>query len=166
MSEPPAVRDATIDDLPAVVAIYNATIPHRTATADLEPIAVADRRAWFDEHAPERRPLWVVDDAQGVCAWLSFSDFSGRAAYGATAEVSIYLAARAQGAGLGAALLAEAIARAPGLGLTALLGLVFAHNQPSLRLFERAGFVRWGLLPDVCVLDGQPASVAIVGLRV
>jgi phosphinothricin acetyltransferase len=160
------LRDATPDDLPEVVAIYNATVAGRTATADTEPVSVASRRAWFDEHGPERRPLWVLPDEQGICAWVSFSDFYGRPAYGATAEVSIYLADRAQGRRLGSALLDEAIRRAPGLGLTTLLGFVFSHNVASLRMLDRAGFARWGHLPDVAVLDGRPVSVDIVGLRV
>ncbi|MGE8329854.1 MAG: N-acetyltransferase, partial [Paraburkholderia nemoris] len=30
-------RDATLDDLPSIVAIYNSTVPSRQVTADLEP---------------------------------------------------------------------------------------------------------------------------------
>ena len=39
-----AARDA---DLPAIVAIYNAAIPGRQATADTEPVTVKSREAWF-----------------------------------------------------------------------------------------------------------------------
>jgi phosphinothricin acetyltransferase len=39
------IRDATEDDLPAIVAIYNASIPSRTATADTEPISIKRRSA-------------------------------------------------------------------------------------------------------------------------
>jgi len=46
-----------------------------------------------------------------------------------------------------------------------LLGFVFAHNTPSLALFGRFGFERWGLLPRVAVLDGVERDVAILGLR-
>ena len=38
------VRDAVPDDLEAIVEIYNLSIPDRTATADIEPVTVADRR--------------------------------------------------------------------------------------------------------------------------
>ena len=34
------IRDAREADLPAIVAIYNATIPERMATADTEPVSV------------------------------------------------------------------------------------------------------------------------------
>jgi len=34
------IRDATIDDLPAIVDIYNSTVSGRMATADTEPVTV------------------------------------------------------------------------------------------------------------------------------
>jgi len=46
-----------------------------------------------------------------------------------------------------------------------LLAFVFAHNQPSLRLFGRAGFVQWGRLPGVAVLDGIERDVLVLGYR-
>jgi phosphinothricin acetyltransferase len=182
-------RDATPDDLPAIVAIYNSTVASRLVTADLEPVSIDSRRAWFDAHGPQRRPLWVVeaDDANEagkageagkadkaaeadkaggkVIAWLSFSDFYGRPAYGRTAEVSIYLDEAARGKGLGKALLAEALDVAPRLGIDTLLGFVFGHNEPSLRLFHGFGFADWGVLPRVAVLDGVERDLVIVGRR-
>ena len=132
-------RDATLDDLPAIVAIYNSTIASRDVTADLEPVSVESRRAWFDAHGPAARPLWVVEQAGEVVAWLSFSDFYGRPAYRHTAEISIYLDPRVRGQGLGGRLLEAALARAPALGIHTALGFIFGHNLPSLKLFERYG---------------------------
>ena len=51
-------------------------------------------------------------------------------------------------------LLLAALERAPTLGLHSLLGYIFGHNEPSLRLFRRHGFVQWAHLPRVAVLDG------------
>ena len=84
------VRDATETDLPAIVAIYNATIPGGMVTADTDPVSVASRLPWFRSHTPDRRPCWVAEDSAGcVCAWLSFSDFHPRPAYHPTAEISV-----------------------------------------------------------------------------
>ena len=63
-------------------------------------------------------------------------------------------------------LLEEAIARAPALEITAMVGLIFAHNEPSLRLFGQLGFERWGLLPRVALLDGIERDLTIVGRHV
>jgi phosphinothricin acetyltransferase len=160
------LRLAMPADLPGIVEIYNSTVPSRMVTADTEPVSVASRQAWFDAHQPERRPLWVCEDAEGrMAGWLSYSDFYGRPAYGATAELSIYLHADRRGQGLGRYLLEQAIAHAPQVGVSTLLGFIFGHNTPSLALFERHGFARWGDLPRVAVLDGIERDLVIVGRR-
>jgi phosphinothricin acetyltransferase len=161
----PVIRDAHAEDLARIVAIYNDAIPGRRATADTEPVAVESRAAWFREHTPGRRPLWVLERDGDILGWLSLQDFYGRPAYGATAEVSVYVASTAQRAGAGGRLLAHALGRAPALGLSTLVGFVFAHNTPSLALFERHGFARWGHLPRVARLDGVERDLMILGRR-
>jgi L-amino acid N-acyltransferase YncA len=159
------LRDAKPDDLAAIVAIYNASIPGRMATADLEPVPVEERRPWYEEHTPDRRPLWVLEREGEVAAWASVQSFYGRAAYDATAEVSIYVAPRHQQKGVAQRMLGEVIRRAPALGLETLVAFVFGHNAPSLALFERTGFHRWGTLPRVAKLDGEERDLVILGLR-
>jgi len=141
------IRDARDVDLPAIVAIYNAAIPGRLATADTEPVSVDSRRQWFREHTPESRPLWVMETDGAITGWLSLTSFYGRPAYHATAEVSIYVSPAHHRTGIARTLLDAAIRRGPALGLQTLVGYIFAHNEPSLRLFERFGFQRWGHLP-------------------
>jgi len=159
-------RLATRADLAPIVAIYNSTVASRQVTADLEPVSLASREGWFAEHQPEWRPLWVVERGGRVVGWLSFSSFYGRPAYRRTAELSIYLDEAVRGQGLGRYLLEEALRAAPGLGLDTLLGFIFGHNGPSLGLFQRFGFERWGELPRVALLDGVERDLLIVGRRV
>jgi phosphinothricin acetyltransferase len=161
----PNFRDATLDDLPGIVAIYNSTVPSRLVTADLEPVTVESRLAWFHAHGPQARPLWVVEENGTVLAWLSFSDFYGRPAYLRSAEVSIYLAESMRGKGLGKQLLQAALERAPALGIDTVLGFIFGHNEPSLRLFRGFEFQTWGTLPRVAVLDGVERDLVILGRR-
>ncbi len=164
------LRDATLNDLPAIVEIYNSTIASRQVTADTEPVTPESRLAWFHAHGPQTRPLWVAErTAQaggGLAGWVSFSDFYGRPAYRGTAEVSIYLAEAARGQGLGRILLSRALAAAPALGITSVLGFIFGHNAPSMRLFASFGFSAWGTLERVAVLDGIERDLIIMGLRV
>jgi len=160
-------RHAQAADLPAIVAIYNASIPGRTATADTEPVSVSSREGWFAEFDPARRPLWVLDDAEGhVAAWLSVRSFYGRPAYHRTAEIGVYTAPAVQRRGLARVLLRHAVETAPSLGIATLLAFVFGHNTPSLALFDRTGFVRWGTLPGVAELDGCERDLAILGRHV
>jgi phosphinothricin acetyltransferase len=158
-------RIANRADLPAIVDIYNSTIASRQVTADLEPVSVASREQWFAEHIPERLPLWVVESNDQIVAWLSFSAFHARVAYRHTAELGIYVRESSRGAGLGLYLLGAAIDYAPQLDIDVLVGLIFGHNEPSLRLFTKWGFAQWGLLPGVAVLDGIERDLAIVGRR-
>lgn len=159
------MRPATEADLPAIVAIYNASIPSRQATADLEPVSVESKREWFRKHSPARFPLLVHEADGQVIAWVGFKSFYDRPAYKYTAEISMYIAPDHQGRGLGTKLLNEALDTAAQAGLKSILAYVFAHNRPSIALLLRAGFETWGTLPDVTEMDGQEYSVAILGKR-
>ncbi|WP_422661928.1 GNAT family N-acetyltransferase [Pannus brasiliensis] len=157
------IREAKEADLPSIVEIYNAAVPTRQATADLKPISVDSRREWFKQHDPEQYPIWVVAIEGRVVGWLSLQMFYGRAAYRKTAEVSLYIAPDYQARGLGKLLVEHAIDRCPKLQITTLICIIFAHNQPSIRLFEKFGFQKWGYLPRIAELDEIQADVAILG---
>jgi phosphinothricin acetyltransferase len=101
-----------------------------------------------------------------IAGWLSFQSFYGRPAYNRTAEISIYIAPGFHRCGLGRQLLAQAISESPRLGLKTLIGFIFAHNQPSLKLFETFGFQAWGNLPKVAELDGIERDLVIMGLKI
>jgi len=122
MPEPSTHRTATRSDLPQIVEIYNSTIPSRLATADTESVSVESRVHWFEEHTPNRRPLWVMENAGRVVAWLSFSTFYGRPAYAKTAELSVYVHEAFRKRGFGSYLLTQALAHAPALEVDTLWG--------------------------------------------
>lgn len=160
-----SIRDAAISDLPAIVDIYNSTVPSRIVTADTEPVTLESKKLWFTEHSPQLRPLWVLEDKERVCGWVSFQSFYGRPAYKSTAEISIYVHEDYRGKGLGRFLLNKTMDACPELQIKTLLGFIFGHNMPSLSLFERAGFQRWGYLPNIAELDGVERDLVIVGKR-
>ncbi|MDD3654871.1 MAG: GNAT family N-acetyltransferase [Desulfotomaculaceae bacterium] len=160
------IRHATENDLTIIVDIYNSTVPSRMVTADTTPVTVESRLAWFREHNPNNRPIWIAEDRGNTLGWLSFSSFYNRPAYYSTAEVSIYIAEEHRGKGIGKKLLEKAIHESPTLGITTILGFIFGHNEPSLQLFQKFNFEQWGFLPKVAVLDGKEKDLVILGLRV
>ncbi len=160
------IRDAALSDLEAIVEIYNSTIASRESTADTEPVSVEGRRGWYAAHVPSRRPLWVFEQEGRVLAWLSFKDFYGRPAYAATAEIGVYVHVDARRRGIGRMMIAAAVQKAPSLGISTLIAVVFAHNLGSRTLFKAAGFEEWGRLPGVAQLDGRPADILMLGRHV
>jgi phosphinothricin acetyltransferase len=165
-TDPPIVtiRTATIDDLSSIVAIYNEAIEQRFATADLEPVTVNQRSAWFHEHDPSTLPIYVAEREGAVVGWCSLSAYRpGRAALRRTAEISYYVAAAVRGHGVGTALVQHAIEQAPRLGKHVLFGILLERNAPSIRLLTKCGFELWGRLPDVAVINGELVSHVYYG---
>ena len=188
------IRPARETDLKAIVAIYNSTIESRLATADTKPVTLESRLSWFHERDFSFRPIWVVDidpkvgnleesvieklgeskivslfpkrSQDQVIAWLSFNDFYGRPAYQYTAEISLYVAKDYRGQGIADRLLKRAIIECPKLRIKTLLAFVFGHNIPSIKLFTKHEFTRWGLLPQVAEMDKTEKDLLILGRRI
>ncbi len=158
-------RNAEINDLPIIVDIYNSTVPSRRVTADTEPVSVDDRLNWFNEHNPEKRPLWIIEYGGEICGWASLQSFYGRPAFDATAEISIYLHENYRGKGIGKKVLNKIIEECPRLEIDTLLGFIFAHNEPSIQLFASFGFEKWGLLPGIAKFDGIRRDLLIMGKK-
>ncbi|WP_125708476.1 GNAT family N-acetyltransferase [Lacticaseibacillus porcinae] len=152
-------------DLPAIVAIYNQAIPGRLATADLEPVSVASKEAWFAEYSKDHRPLWKIMVDGKLAGWVGLESFYGRPAYSHTAEISIYLDDAFHHQGLGQQALAYVITQLKRLDLNTLVAFIFSHNAPSQGLFKKNGFERWAHLPDVALMDDQLRSLDILGKR-
>ncbi len=152
-------------DLQKIVATYNSTIASRLVTADLEPVTAQSKQAWFEAHSPNKRPLWLVFVDGAYAGWMSFNSFYGRPAYDATVEVSIYLEETMRGKGLGKACLNKAFEACQALNIKTLLGFIFDHNEPSLKLFEVMGFQKWAHLPRIANMIDTERGLIIMGKR-
>jgi phosphinothricin acetyltransferase len=130
-------------------------------SADL-PVALDQRRNWFHERDPGRRPLWVAEVDGALAGWLAVDDFYGRIGYDATVQIGAYVDQRVRDGGVGTALLRHCIARAPAAGIATILSFIRADNVVPLRVCAAHGFERWGHLPGVA----RDGDVVIMGLRV
>ncbi len=171
------VQRASIEDLPAIVEIYNQSIPGKQATANLALVTIDERADWFAEHLNSpTRPIYVVkilvnseeqaDRSLTVVAWGSFSDLYARPAYHISTEISIYLHQEYHGQGLGSLMTRWMLTQAPSLGIHNVVALIFAHNHPSLGLFRKLGFEQWGYMPKVCDMQDFIADVVMLGVAV
>ncbi len=144
------VRAATVEDLPAILEIYNHVVLHSTATADETPRSLEARRAWFDEHVTQGLPVIVATDEEGrVLGWGSLNRYKERTGYRFTVENSVYVAESARGRGVGRALLAEQVAAARRLGMHAILAGIDGDNAASMALHSKQGFVEVARLKQV-----------------
>ena len=141
-----AIRPATREDLPGIVAIYNEAVQDTTGTYDAEPHTLEQRTAWFEHFEAKEYPILVEDRVRG---WGSLSPFVERAGFRHTAICSVYVAESARGQGLGTALLEALLAEAPRRELHTVLAAVDAANVPSLRLHEKLGFNPVGTFQEI-----------------
>ena len=83
------IRLATIDDLPAIVDIFNQAIPLQV-NDESAPIEVADRREWFLQF-DSTHPIWVATVNEQVIAWCALEYFYPHPAYDHSAQIAIYI---------------------------------------------------------------------------
>jgi phosphinothricin acetyltransferase len=89
-----------------------------------------------------------------IAGWCSLNRYSHRCAYDGVADLSVYVAREARGAGVGFALVGavEQVARANGVYKIVLFTLPFNENGQAL--YRKAGFREVGTFRDQGRLNG------------
>jgi len=106
-----------------------------------------------------------------VVGWATLAKVSDRCVYAGVAEVSVYVATVARGAGVGAALMRELIARAEAANVWTLQAGIFPENAASVALHERCGFrvvgrrERLGKMPAIGPHAGEWRDVLLLERR-
>ncbi|WP_423924032.1 GNAT family N-acetyltransferase [Frigoribacterium sp. 2-23] len=135
------VRAMTPDDWPAVEQIYQEGIDTGNATFETHT------PTWeaFDAGKLAAHRFVAVDDTTGsVLGWVAALATSARPAYAGVVEHSVYIAASAQGRGIGRELMSSFLASIDAGGIWTVQSSIFPENGASLALHERAGFRRIG----------------------
>ncbi len=154
MGDETVIRRATPEDLAAIARIYNHAIENTTATFHTEPKTLD---YWMSvlEKQTERYPLIVAEVDGRVAGWGLIRPYGERQAYRYTVENAIYVDCDYQGRGLGSALLGELVSAARELGYHAIIALVVGENDVSVKLHEKFGFERVGVLREVGMKFGR-----------
>ena len=108
-----------------------------TTNATLET-SVPTWPEWDARHLPACRLVGLRGGE--VLGWAALSAVSSRQVYRGVAEVSVYIAERARGQGMGAALLDKLIEESERNGIWTLQAGILVENVASIRLHEKAGF--------------------------
>lgn len=90
---------------------------------------------------------------------------SSRPVYRGVAEVSVYVAERARGTGVGKALMQELVAQSEREGFWTLQSGIFPENYGSLALHRSAGFREVGRREKIAMLAGQWRDVVLLERR-
>ena len=156
-----AVRFASLDEAPAICAIYNQGIEDRLATLETELRDPDERRRWLRSRGP-RHPVVVAESGTQLVAWASLNSFNPRQCYDYVADISVYVERSWRGKGVGRILLAHLLELGRSVGFHKLVLACFPTNKPGVALYERMGFVPVGVYREQGLLDGQWVDVLIM----
>lgn len=145
----PTIRSAKPTDLQAIVDIYNEAGVGTTASYDLEPVDLTNRRAWFDKLHSAGFPVLVLEDEGEVVGYACYGPFRDKAGYAHTVEHSVYVAPGRRAAGAGRMLMSALIDYARGHGVHVMVGALDAENEASRAFHRRLGFEESAVLPQV-----------------
>lgn len=148
------------EDWPAVRAIYLEGIATGNATFEQ---AAPEWNKWDAGHIAGGR---IVARSQGdVLGWAALSAVSSRCVYAGVAEISIYIAERARGRGVGRQLMSRLIAGSEEAGIWTLQAGVFPENVASIALHERMGFRIVGKRERLGQMNGRWRDVVLMERR-
>jgi phosphinothricin acetyltransferase len=161
------IRIAILEDLEAIVEIYNQAIAAGQKTADITPVTADVRKTWFETHTPNKYPILVAEEGDVIVGYLTISPYRpGRMALRHTAEVSYFVHFEHLRQGIASNLLKHAIRMCPSLEIKTLFAILIDSNHGSIRLLEKYGFEKWGQLPRVAEFYGIEVGHLYYGLRI
>lgn len=151
------IRPAEDADMEAITAIYAHHVLHGLASFEtVPPDDAAMRRRWRDVIA-KGLPYLIAADIDGTVLGYAYAGhYRPRAAYANTVENSVYLRPGAIGRRIGERLLSALIDACTACGLRQMVAVVGdSANHASIRLHEKLGFRRVGVLTNVGFKHGR-----------
>ena len=134
------IRQATENDLPQILEIYNDIIKNTTAVYYYEPHTLEMRRKWFMEKQEKGFPVFVADENGIILGMSTIGPFRIPTAYQYTVENTVHVAADARGKGIGKLLMPPIIEAAKQMNMHAIIAGIDAGNEVSLHLHKSFGF--------------------------
>lgn len=161
------IRDARAGDVPGITPIYNDAVENTTAIWNEQIVDDANRLAWLTQRQDAGFPVLVAveDSSDGsVVGYATYGPWRPHDGYRHTVEHSVYVRSDQRGKGTGQALMRALIDRARSEGFHVMVAAIDAANEGSIRIHERLGFTRVGLLPQVGTKFGSWLDLALLQL--
>ncbi len=143
------IRNATREDLPEILAIYNEIIANSAAVWFDDPMTLEDRTEWFEARAAKNYPILVKIIENEVAGFSTFGDFRPYPGYRFTVEHTVHVRSGRRRAGVGRPLMEALFPIAHQMGKHIMIGAVDGGNEGSIRFHEKLGFRITGRMPEV-----------------
>ncbi len=154
------IRQATREDMAAVVGIYNWAVNQTFATIDSEPLSAEEAAEWWDAHARQRMVTLVAVDEGDVIGWARLLPWRQRGFE--VVEDLVYVDPLYQKRGVGRVLLAGLIEAARETGCRTIVASVAADNAAGLRLHQGLGFEVVGTLKNAAYKFSRWMDITLV----
>ncbi len=133
------VRAATVADSDAVTVIYNHFVAHTAVTFEEALVTPAEMQRRMESVWSATLP-WVVAEGDGrVIGYAYATKWKERSGYRFSVEATVYLAAGAEGHGVGSALYGALFPLLQQRGIHAVMGGIALPNDASVALHEKFG---------------------------
>ena len=154
---PYSVIPVTPETTPAAVAIWNQVVEDGVAFPQTEPLTLEAGVTFFAEQT--LTAVAVGEDGTVLGMYILHPNNIGRCGHLANASYAVERSAR--GRGVGEALVRDSLKQAKAYGFTVMqFNAVVATNTRALRLYEKVGFTRLGVIPKGFRLpDGTYADI-------
>ncbi|MES5099410.1 N-acetyltransferase family protein [Agrobacterium sp. BA1120] len=159
------LRDATVDDLPGIMEIYNDAVLNTTAIWNEILVDLDNRKEWFKARKDRGFPVIVAIKDGAVAGYASYGDWRAFDGYRHTREHSIYVHKNARGLGLGRQLMQALIDHAKTNDVHVLIGAIESENTASIRLHEAMGFRVAGQFSEVGKKFGRWLDLTCMELK-
>ncbi|HEX3467219.1 MAG TPA: arsinothricin resistance N-acetyltransferase ArsN1 family A [Candidatus Elarobacter sp.] len=153
------VREARFEDLEAIRLIYNEGIADGIATLDEDPKAPDEIVTWWADHGGRYAVLVAESTDAAILGWASLNPYSHRCAYRGVADLSVYVARRSRGTGVGSALLRALEKTAKGHDFHKIVLFTLPFNDGGQRLYRRNAYREVGVFKEQGRLDGHFVDV-------
>jgi L-amino acid N-acyltransferase YncA len=135
------VRNATEEDLPAMLEIYNEIILNTLAVWHEQAHTLAMRKEWFALKKEQGFPVLVAESQGVILGFATIATFRPWSGFRFTVENSVYVRPENRGQGVAKLLLPALIDAAKQLNIHAIVAGIEATNDISIALHEKFGFI-------------------------
>ena len=149
------IRQATKEDVPEILAIFNDNILNSTAIYMYKEQTLEERLRWFEQKQVAGEPLFVFDINGEVAGYATYGSFRAYPAFQYTVEHSVYVHKNHYKKGIASKLMHSLIEEAKANDVKTMIGCIDKENTASIKIHEKLGFTYSGTIRNAGYKFGQ-----------